>query len=300
MPQREHLAQAAFLVILSELMFASMGAAVKAASGLGMPNEVLVFMRNLGGILILLPLLLRRGLGNLHTEVFHLHFMRAIFGLAAMYCFFYALGNLPLAGGMLLKMTSPLFLPLVAFVWLSERPAPLALAAVPIGFIGVAVVLHPEGKFGSAALVGLLGGALASVAKVTVRRLGRSEPAVRTVFYFGLLATAVSMLPAWVAWRPPTGDQWLLLAAVALLGTAGQLLLTRGYVLAEAGRVGPFTYFSVLFGAVYGYLFWDEVLGAWFVGGALLIAVAGLMTFYGRVGRARAAHVARPATNARR
>ena len=47
---------------------------------------------------------------ELRTSVPLLHLLRGLAGVAAMYCFFYALANLQLAEGMLLKMTSPLFI----------------------------------------------------------------------------------------------------------------------------------------------------------------------------------------------
>lgn len=61
----------------------------------------------------------------------------------------------------------------------------------------------------------------------------------------------------------------------------GQVLLTRAYRLATAARIGPFTYFSVVFAALYGYLFWDEALSLHFVAGALLIALAGGLALRG-------------------
>ena len=279
----QNVVQGALFILLSELMFASMGAAVKAASGLGLPNEMLVFMRNLMGLFLIAPLLLRYGHGELHTLVYHLHLLRAVLGLSAMYCFFYVLGQLPLADGMLLKMTSPIFMPLIALLWLGERVARLAVLAIPIGFIGVALVLKPGGDMSWVALLGVLGGLLAAFAKVTVRRLGRTESTTRIVFYFALHATSISAVPLAWAWQLPTLEQWALLGLMGVMGTAGQLLLTRGYGIAPAAKVSPFTYFSVVFGAGYGYLFWGEVLDWLFVAGALLIAVAGVMAVRGRV-----------------
>jgi len=278
---RQNLFQGAVLIVASEFMFASMGAAVKAAS-MTLPNEMLVFMRNLVGLAILLPLLLHGGLSGLATRVPHLHLLRSLAGVSAMYCFFYALANLPLADGMLLKMTAPIFIPLVVWFWLREELSPMALVAVPVGFIGVALVLRPEGGLTFVALVGLAGGMLAAVAKTTVRRLTRTEPATRIVFYFAVLGVLVSAVPLSWAWRMPEGQEWGLLLFVGAAGTAGQFLLTRGYAAAPAARVGPFTYFSVIFAALYGYLFWSEGLTLWFVSGALLIALAGLLALRGR------------------
>jgi drug/metabolite transporter (DMT)-like permease len=276
MRYRQNVVQGALFILLSELMFASMGAAVKAASGLGLPNEMLVFMRNLMGLFIITPLLLRYGTAELRTSFYPMHLLRAVLGVSAMYSFFFVLGKLALADGMLLKMTAPIFMPLIALLWLGERVGRLAILAVPIGFVGVGFVLNPDGDMNWVALVGVLGGALAAFAKVTVRRLGRSEPTTRIVFYFALNATLISALPLLWAWQTPNLQQWALLGLMGAMGTAGQLLLTRGYAVAAAARVSPFTYFSVVFGAVYGYLFWGEVLDWFFVLGASLIAVAGV------------------------
>jgi len=284
MRYQQNVVQGALFILLSELMFASMGAAVKAASQLGLPNEMLVFMRNLMGLFIITPLLLRYGAAELRTSVYPLHLLRAVLGVSAMYSFFFVLGNLALADGMLLKMTAPIFMPIIALLWLGERVGRLAILAVPIGFVGVGLVLKPDGDMNWVVLVGVLGGALAAFAKVTVRRLGRSEPTTRIVFYLALNATLISAFPLVWAWQTPNLQQWALLGLMGAMGTAGQLLLTRGYAVAAAARVSPFTYFAVVFGAAYGYLLWGEVLDWLFVLGASLIAVAGVIAVRSQAG----------------
>jgi drug/metabolite transporter (DMT)-like permease len=280
---RQNLLQGALFILLAELMFASMGAAVKGVTA-DLPSEMAVFMRSLFGLALMIPLVLRAGNSGLKTGIFHLHLLRAVAGVSAMYCFFYALAHLQLADGMLLKMTAPLFMPLIAWAWLSERLSSSIILAVAIGFAGVILVLNPAGEFSSVALVGLLGGMLASLAKVSLRRLGRSEPSVRVVFYFSLLSSLISVVPVFWYWQQPTLQQWGLFAVIGLAGTLGQLLLTRGYAVAAAGAVSPFTYASVLFAAVYGYLFWGETLTIQFVMGALLITLAGILALRSRRG----------------
>ncbi len=273
---RQNLLLGALFILLAELFFASMGAAVKQVTA-ELPSEMAVFMRNLFGLALMLPLALRSGVSGLKTGIFHIHLLRALVGVSAIYCFFYALSQLQLADGMLLKMTAPLFMPLIALVWLGEALRKAILFALLVGFLGVILVLNPEGEFSRVALVGLLGGALAALAKVTLRRLGRSEPSVRVVFYFALLSTLVSTLPMFWHWQNPDLSQWGLFALVGLMGTLGQLCMTRGYAIAKAAAISPFTYASVLFGAAYGYLFWDESLSLQFIVGALLIAAAGIL-----------------------
>lgn len=273
---KQNLLLGALLILLSELMFASMGATVKAVTT-ALPSEMVVFMRCLFGLTLLIPLLWRGGLSKLRTQVLHLHLLRALAGVSAMFCFFYALANLALAEGMLLKMTAPLFMPMIAWLWLREEFNSWVLLAVGFGFLGVVLVLDPTGEFKLIALVGLLGGLFAAQAKVTVRRLGHTESSIRIVFYFTLISTLISAIPALLNWQAPDPLQWGLLLLTGLLGTLGQLLMTRGYAIAAASRISPFTYFSVVFGAIYGYLFWDERLDLSFVAGALMIALAGIL-----------------------
>ncbi len=273
---RQNLVLGALLITLSELAFASMGAVVKTVIQ-QLPLEMVVFMRGLFGLLILGPLLFRRVKKQLATTVIHLHLLRAFFGLSAMYCFFYALANLYLADGMLLKMTSPIFMPLIAALWLKEGLSARIWMAVAIGFAGVVFILHPQGEFNRVALVGVAGGVFAAAAKVTVRRLSYTEPITRIVFYFTVLMTLLSALPVLWVWRMPGLQEWLLILLLGSLGTLGQLLLTRGYSIAAPSQVGAFTYFSVVFAAIYGYLFWDEVPGLSFAIGTGLIVAAGMI-----------------------
>ena len=281
---RQNILLGGLFILLAELLFASMGATVKSLALSGVSSEISVFMRNMFGLIVLLPLITVNRNISLKTEVIHLHLLRGLSGLAAMYCFFYALSNIALAEGMLLKMTSPLFMPLIAAFWLGEKLHGMTLIAVSIGFAGVIVVLQPGGgTLNIVALIGLAGGALAALAKTSLRRLGKTEPTVRVVFYFATIGSLVSAIPMLLAWQPLNNEQWFKLMALGLFGTLAQLLLTRGYAIAPPGRMSPLTYTSVIFGAAYGYLFWGEVPASTFVIGALMIAFAGVLTLQHRL-----------------
>ena len=268
----------ALYAVTAELFFASMGAAIKLAAS-ELPNEVVVFFRSAFGLLFLLPWLLRRGGPSLATRHLRWHVTRGLAGLAAMYCFFYALARIPLAEAVLMKLTAPLFLPIVAFMWLRERVSVAVGWAVAIGFVGVALVLRPGlRELSPVLLVALAGGAFAAVAKTGVRRLTRTEPITRVVFYFALIATVVSAVPLAWSWVDPTPRAWALLAGVGLLATGGQFFMTAAYGLAPAAQVGPFTYTSVLFATAYGWVFWGESVDVLTGLGALLVIASGLLT----------------------
>ncbi len=278
----------ALLIVTGELMFASMGVSIRFAAQ-NLPNEMVVFLRNLLGIALLLPWFWFQGRASLATRVPHLHLLRGLAGLGAMYCFYYAIAHMQLGEAMLLKMTAPLFIPFVALFWLRERLSGQVLLALAIGFGGVALVISPElREFDPVALIALLGGALAALAKVTVRRLSRSEPAPRTVFYFALTGASASALPLTWAWQTPSADALLWMFAVALFATLGQLLMTRGFAFAPAGQLSAFTYSSVVFASLYGWALWREVVEWSTISGALLVALAGVLAARARGDRAAA------------
>lgn len=267
----------ALYIVSAELMFALMGASIRELSS-DLNNAMIVFARNLIGLALLSAVIVHPSHPGLRTRVPRLHLLRGLAGLGAMYCFFYAIANMPLASAMLLKLTAPLFMPLVALFWLGERFTWHVVLALAIGFGGVALILLPDfSELAPVAMIALAGGALASVAKVTVRRLSASEPAARTVFYFSAIGTAASLLPLFWWWQTPTAAQLMWILLLGAFATAGQMLLTRGMACAPAARLGPFTFFSVVFGALLGWLFWDEVLRWPTVVGALLVMASAML-----------------------
>lgn len=259
-------------------LFALMGAFIKLGSAT-LPTDMVVFLRNAFSLLILVPLLARRGgIGQLRTHHPLLHLMRTVLGVGGMACFYYAIPRLHLSEAVLLNYSQPLFIPFIAWAWLRERPSRAVYPAVVIGFVGVALILKPGvGLISLPGVIGVCAGLLAAVAMVTIRRLSASEPTTRIVMYYGLFATVISATWASGEWRTPSAAAaaWMLGASAA--GTIGQLLLTRAYSLAPAARVGPFIYSAVVFAGVLGWLIWDEAPDWLSFGGTVLVIAAGII-----------------------
>lgn len=283
---KQSLLAGAIFILVSEFLLVSMGAVIKTLAR-DMPNETIVFFRNLFGLAVLVPFLVRGGMAGLRTNVLHLHLVRAVAGLSAMYCFFYAIGHVKLADAMLLKFTVPVFIPVVAWFWLSERFSSRAGLALALGFAGVMLILKPAGNANWVLLIALAGSFFSAIAKTTIRRLSRTEPAPRIVFYFALTGVAISSVPLSWAWQTPTAAQWLLLLSLGPLATMGQLCMTRGYSAAPASEVGLFTFSAVLFGAGYGWLFWGELWDWLSLVGAFLVGSAGAIMLRGEPRAAR-------------
>lgn len=277
---QHQLRQGALFLLMGEALLAVMGGMIKYLSDT-LSTEQIVFFRNAAGLVILAPLVLQQGRKLLHTQVWHWHLMRGLVGVSAMYCYFWALGHMPLTEAFLVKLSSPFFMPLIGLLWLGERAGRYSLLAVAVGFAGVACILRPDDStFTLIALVALLGAFLAALAKVTIRRMSTTESSQTIVFYFGLIAAIVSAPGAALNWQPVPNDMWGWILLLGLVATVGQLLLTRAYRIAPTGKVGVYAYSAVLYGAVMGWYFWDE-LPLWTTWlGATLIVSAGLLNLY--------------------
>ncbi len=280
-PRRNRPVAGGLLVLISALLFSGVGALVKAASA-ELPSEVVVFFRNAVSMAFLLPwILIRQRNLSLKTSCLHLHLLRSAAGLSAMYCFFIALKLLRLADAMLLCYTLPIFVPIIERFWLKEPVSRQTQIAVAVGFVGIALVLKPGfGVFQVAGLVGLASGLLSALAIVGIRRMTVTEPVVRIVFYFTLFGTLVSSFPLAWAWENPDGRLLGVLGLLGVLAIMAQMCLTKGYSLAPAGQVGPFSYGTVVFAALLGWLFWGETLDALTLVGAVLTCSAGIIATY--------------------
>lgn len=268
----------ALLVLAASFMFAVIGSLVRAASAT-LPNEVVVFFRNIVVLVFLVPFFaLRRSLPVITTGKMHLHVLRAMAGLVSMYCYFYSLAHMKLAEAVLLSYTSPLIIPVIAFVWLHEPLSRRVRMAIILGFMGVLLILKPGVSiFQPVALVALCAALFASLGMVSIRRMSATELPETIVFSYTLLSAIISAIPLLWAWQTPAGEAWVILVFMGIAAMAGQLLMTKGYGMAPIAQVGPFVYCSVVFASVIGWVFWDESLDAFSITGSALVFLAGVL-----------------------
>ena len=264
------LAGAAFL-------FATMGVFIRLASH-SVDNPTIVFFRNLIGLIFILPLVLRFGFNNLKTTKLWMHTWRSVIGLVAMYGFFYAIAHMKLSNAMVFTYSSPIFIPLVAYLFLKEKMTAWMYITAFFGLIGVILVAKPDsGLFNQLSLIGISSSFCAAMAFVTVRALTHTEPPVRIVFYFCLISTLISALPMFWHLRPYTSQEILYLVAAGIFATSSQLLLSHAYKLAPAGKIGAANYLAIIFAAVFAAILWQEYPDGYSLLGFIIILLALVM-----------------------
>jgi drug/metabolite transporter (DMT)-like permease len=265
------------LLAVSAFLFASMGVLIRLASQT-VDNSAVVFFRNLTGLLVLLPFFMWRGFDQLKTQKIWMHTWRAVVGLAAMYGFFYAIAHLKLSNAMVFTYSSPVFIPLVAWLFLKEPVTRMMLLAASIGLVGVLLVAKPDhGMLNLLSMIGLSSSFLAAMAFVTVRAMTHTEPATRIVFYFCLIATLISAIPMLWARHSYTLHELCLLCGAGVLATISQLCLSTAYRYAPAGQIGPANYLAIIFAGFWAALLWQEYPDTLSIIGMLIILLALLL-----------------------
>jgi len=275
---------AAWMMVLSSLLFATMSVCVKLASADYGPGAI-VFYRGLVGALVIGILFRARG-GTLRTPVPGMHVGRSAAGVAAMALWFYALGGLPLATATTLNYMSSVWMALFliggAIMFGARRVEGLLVAAVLLGFAGVALVLRPSMDAAQVwpALAGVLSGVLAALAYLQLTALGRAgEPEERTVFYFNVGSMAIGgLLMAWEGAGRHSVRGLMLLLAIGILAAAAQMLLTRAYTVGRPLANAVLQYLGILFAFAYGVLLFGEGITGSALAGVALIIAAGLMS----------------------
>jgi drug/metabolite transporter (DMT)-like permease len=269
------------LMLCASTCFVTMSTLVKAI-GDSLPLTELMFLRCLLAVPFLFAALVKRG-KPLVTKAWQVLLLRAIFGSVAMFSFYYALTNMPLADCVFIGRTQPLLLVLLAPFIVGERAPKEAWIAILCGLAGSLFIMRPGLAWSVAAWVALLAAATSAIAHLLVRRLARTDDPGVIVFNFTVLLALVSGVLCYQSFQMPSWRQWGLIAGISLLASSGQYLLTMAYRYDKAPAIAASSYASVVLSVIYGYFFWGEVPapGTWI--GGIFIVSGGIWLVYSRL-----------------
>lgn len=263
-------------MVASGAFFAVMAGLIRYLSA-DMHAFQIAFIRNVAGLVFMMPWLMRVGFGGLRTQRFGLYVLRGATSICAMLSFFYALTAMPLAEATALNFTVPIFATILAIVFLGEVVRARRWTAILIGFAGVMVILRPGLEVISLpALLALFSALMVGASAVTIRLLSTTESPNAIVLYMMVFLVPLSLPPALFVWRDPTWLQLGLGALIGLFGTFAHQCYTRALYAAEASAVIPFDFARLIFAAAIGWAVFDQSSGLWTWVGAIIIVGAGV------------------------
>ncbi len=268
----ENLLVGALLTTAAFFCVALVGTLAK-VSGQYTSTGVLLLFQNAICLVFILPVAWRGGFAALRTKRIGLHVLRAAAGTGCWYALFVAIKLIPLANATLLTYSAPLWMPMIAWAVTRQRVAAPTWLGAAIGFVGILLVLQPQGHgFSAGELSALAGASLLAVAMMSVRWLGATEPVTRILFYYFLLSTVMSLPIAVVDWDPIASPGWPWLVGLGFAQLFSQALIVVAYRYASAEKVGPFIYTVIVFTAVIDWIVWDhQPTAATYLGMALVI-----------------------------
>ena len=272
--------KAIWLMVISTLSMSIMQLFVKLTSG-RIPTMEQVFVRNLVTLFVGAFLLIKRGTPALGHKGNRLAlFARSLLGYLGVVGYFYATRHMNVADASLLHRSSPFFVIIFSALFLKNRLKWVQLAALILAFTGSVLVINPSFNVDVVpALIGLGSAAGAGGAYTVINHLKGKESNETIIFCFSLFSCVFSLL--FVGdFVVPTGRELLLLLGIGVFAGIGQIALTQAYKMTEPGSVSIINYSGILFSAVFGFAFLDEVLETRSILGILAIFTAALLLYF--------------------
>lgn len=256
------------------LSFSSMAVAGRAVAGELDTFELMMYRSFIGAAIVIAVGLAGRRMHQIRRDRLGLHFVRNLSHFAGQNLWFGALTMIPLASLFALEFTSPVWVLVLAVLFLGEKLTRTRLLALVLGFAGALVVARP-GAGGDA--IGLAMAAASAIgfagSIVCTKSLTRHETTLGILFWLTVMQAGMGILTtAWdgdVAW--PSAAAWPWVALVGCAGLLAHTCLTNALAAAPATVVTPLDFLRLPAIALVGALFYNEPLDGWVLLGALLI-----------------------------
>lgn len=200
-------------------------------------------------------------------------FMRSFCGAVGLICNFYAIDRLNIADANMLNKLSPFFAIIMSTFILKEKANKVEWGAVVLAFTGALLVIKPSFDIQFVyGLIGALGGLGAGIAYTYVRKLGKmgvKGPVI--VLCFSLFSCVVTLPFFIIGYKPMDMAQFACLMLAGVCAAGGQICITTAYTKAPAKEISVFDYTQIVFAALLGILFLDQIPDVLSIAGYIVI-----------------------------
>ena len=282
---REEIRSGIFYMVGAVFVFSAVNALVKWEAA-RYPLDEVVFFRCLFSLIPCTALVLSAGgFPTLRTHRLGEHIGRALLQFVSMTSIFAAFGMMPLADAIAIGFSSPLFLTMLSIPLLGERVGRHRWGAVLVGFAGVLLMARTGGGFSGGGLslgagLALMSAAIGASVTIAVRRMSLTEASATLVTYQALFTTILSALLLPFGWRTPGWHDGLMLAAIGVSSGIGQYWWTQAFRFAPAAVAAPFSYLSLIWSLLWGYLVWGDLPTTGLLAGGAVVVASGLYILY--------------------
>lgn len=266
----------ALWILLAAFLFTVMSTLIK-MTGETLSVFQILAVRQAVMVAIVAPKIVPNLPGSLATKRPGLQAARIFFASTAMLCGFTALIELPLADATALSFSKTFFITIFAIFFLGETVGPHRWGATIIGFVGVLIMLRPEGDgfVDPYAALAIIAAACAGMVMVILRVLTRTDAPITVLTYQAVFVGLIMAVPAYLTWKTPTWEQWGLLLVMGVVSWAAQMCNIKAFKAGEATAIASLDYTRLLYATVFGAM----IFGNWpsvetLIGAAVIIAAS--------------------------
>ena len=170
------------------------------------------FLRFFFGTVTLIPFMFFYGIKSFHTSRIFMHFIRGLILFFAISLWIYGLKIMPISTVTLVSFTIPIFILILAPIFLHEKIKLSLWVATIIGFLGVVLALHPDDfNFDYKALVLILSAFLFATLDIINKKFIANETMLSMLFYSTAVTTVLAFPFALINWGHIYSHELLLL-----------------------------------------------------------------------------------------
>ncbi len=224
--------------------------------------ENIVFYRSLFGLIILLSIILmdkEKVKTLLITSNIKIHFLRAIFGILAMYFGYKSLLYLSLAQASTIGFTKVFFTCFFSSLFFNEKINLKTFFLIIFGFTGVFLITNPDQINSKIGLyMSLFSAVCVSGGIISISYLSKKETTLTILFYHSLISSVIFLLLFNKKINFLLDYNLLYYILLTITALIGQYFNTESYKDFETKNVVILSYSRIIFSAAFGFLFLEE------------------------------------------
>ena len=240
------------------------------------------FFRFFFSLIILIPYIFYTKFFFIKTNNIKKHLVRSSLNLPAMYLTFGALTMIPLEKINAIHFLNPLFVSIFAVIFFKEKIYIYRVISLVFGFVGIIVVIRPgliPLEIGSFMVLGST--VLWALCIIITKDITKEESAINILIFQCIFMSLFTFIIAYFNWELPSSDQLMLLFLSALFGNVFHLMINHSFKIADLTLTAPFRYSVLIWGSLFGFLFFNEIpdFFTW-IGGTIIFLSILILTYY--------------------
>ena len=238
------------------------------------PMELQVVRHGMS-LLILAPFVIRAGLRSFQTTNLKLQLFRNVSHFAATIGWYTAVTLLPLAEVFAIEFTTPVWVAVLAVLFLGEKMNVGRVVALVLGIAGILVILRPGfNDVGPGTWIMLATAFGFAIANACTKGLTRTDSVLTVLLWMSMLQGLMAVVGASFDWTAPTVDEIPWLIVIGVTGLGAHYSLAKALTLADVSLVNPVDFLRLPLIAVVGFLAYGE-------GVDVLVLVGAGIIFFG-------------------